>query len=168
VYEIDGAEASVDVEKCHRSRASGVIVITGTAGIDEGDAVDFIVEGMMCLPEDDEIDRLPKNIFRLLDPVRIRLDRADIVRDADSVSIQVLNSRIGKGREIQIKVVASDGQDAAVSLAELLQNVLTLDIPGMDHDVTFAQYVHHLWRDLVSTFPVCVGKDSNSHNGVPP
>jgi hypothetical protein len=49
--------------------------------------MDLVIERVMGLAEDDEIDRLAKNVFGFLDPVGIRLYRPDVVGNADSIPV---------------------------------------------------------------------------------
>jgi hypothetical protein len=145
-----------------------VILIGGASWIDKGNAVKDIKERVMRLAKNDAIYMLSEQVFRLLYMMRIGPDRANIVRDSYLESIEILDPDLGQVRKVQLKIVAANGQDGSITLAEICQNVLALNVSCVDDDLDLIQEIEYVLWDSICPFPVCVGKDCNSHSGIPP
>jgi hypothetical protein len=88
---------------------------------------------------------------------------ADVVRDPDFESVEILDPHVGKRGEIKLEVVAPDCQNRTVVLAETFEHSLALQIARMDDQVGVFDQVENVLRNGIRTLPMSVGKDCNSH-----
>lgn len=143
-----------------------MVLIRRASRIDERDTVEDVEEWMVRLTEYDAVNLLSKYVLGLL-CVRGKLsDRSDIVSDSDSEAIQIIHAHVGKGSEIELKVVSPNRQNRTVTLAETFQHMIALQIAGVDDDIRVFDNLHNVLRNGIRALPVSVGKDCNSHIGI--
>lgn len=139
-------------------------MIRDTSRVDERDTVEFVVEGMVGATEDDAVHPLAEEIFRPLSVMRVLGDRADIVRDAHFVPIEVLNAHVRQRREIEVEIVATHGEHLSRLPAEGCQHLFAFEVSRVDDDVRALEMAkHRLWNGIFA-LPMRVGEDCNSHN----
>lgn len=103
MLELHAVELPVDIEQCERASAAGMIVIRHAAWINKGDTMKLIVKGMMSSAEDDAIDLLTEELFRLLSIVGIVGHGTYIVRDPNFIAVEVFDPRVRETGQIEVK-----------------------------------------------------------------
>jgi hypothetical protein len=112
-----------------------MILVGGTARIDEGNAMKDVETRMMSLAKDDTVHMLSKHVFWL---PRIRgelIYRTDVVSYADLEAFQVLNTSVGKIGQIQLKIVTAHGQNLPGPTAQTGEHSLALQVAGVYNHV---------------------------------